>query len=267
MSIMWEGRSLSASQDGISWVGPIEEGTPIHLSCKVTGGRPTPAITWWKGATIMEATKTVVRSNPHFRNPKPSRRLHFKRSASIDGKNSFQKQLYKSADRQKRHSISKEQETVDSDSSILSTLQRRKREGRPESNNRWWDEIQIPENEFNYTNFLQGNVKYTDQYEAQFGNYDPDQFDSSQPVDTKGPTAEPVQTKPAPLPPQAVILNSIDYDKELMVQSYVTVIANRDMVGVTIYCRADQALEKAPENLLKPISSAVRLNITCEYHT
>ncbi|KAF2366653.1 CD80-like immunoglobulin C2-set, partial [Trinorchestia longiramus] len=115
---------------------------------------------------------------------------------------------------------------------------------------------------FNYTNFILGNIKYTDQYADQYGPYDPTRFLQQTTEDEKEPTAEPVQTKPATRSPVADIVDSASYDKEVVVQSDITVVATRDMVGAALYCRVEQNLRNGPKDLLRPMTAYVNLNIT-----
>ncbi|XP_076047885.1 neural cell adhesion molecule 2-like isoform X2 [Oratosquilla oratoria] len=44
----------STGQDVIDRVGPINEGTPVTLTCMVLGGRPRPTVTWWLDRVMVQ---------------------------------------------------------------------------------------------------------------------------------------------------------------------------------------------------------------------
>ena len=141
------------------------------------------------------------------------------------------------------------------------------REKRNNDNVRWWDAIKEPDPDdggFNYTNFIQGNVKYTDQYADQYGVYDPIRHSSIDEEEVGDPEA--VQTNPATLSPYADIISSTNYNKKKVFESRVTVKANRDLVGVTLYCKAEQMLENGgPVDLMRPKVASINLNITRKF--
>ncbi|XP_066954355.1 protein turtle-like isoform X2 [Macrobrachium rosenbergii] len=41
-------------------IGPINEGSPLSLSCIVTGGRPQPTASWWSGRNLVEKKSEVT---------------------------------------------------------------------------------------------------------------------------------------------------------------------------------------------------------------
>ncbi|XP_071526349.1 kin of IRRE-like protein 2, partial [Panulirus ornatus] len=42
-----------------SVVGPFTEGSVLRLTCRATGGSPTPTVTWWEGASLLDLTSEV----------------------------------------------------------------------------------------------------------------------------------------------------------------------------------------------------------------
>jgi len=39
---------------------PLSADTPVNISCRVTGAKPPPIITWWKDATQLADAKQIV---------------------------------------------------------------------------------------------------------------------------------------------------------------------------------------------------------------
>jgi len=39
---------------------PLSADSPVNISCRVTGAKPPPIITWWKDATQMTDAKQIV---------------------------------------------------------------------------------------------------------------------------------------------------------------------------------------------------------------
>jgi len=39
---------------------PLSADSPVNVSCRVTGAKPPPIITWWKDATQMTDAKQIV---------------------------------------------------------------------------------------------------------------------------------------------------------------------------------------------------------------
>lgn len=37
-------------------VGPYSEGSPLKLTCSTYGGKPRPALTWWRDYTLLDDT-------------------------------------------------------------------------------------------------------------------------------------------------------------------------------------------------------------------
>ncbi|XP_071552927.1 LOW QUALITY PROTEIN: uncharacterized protein [Panulirus ornatus] len=44
-------------------VGPFHEGEMLNLSCAVTGGFPSPVVTWWRGLQLLDNSSHVVNGN------------------------------------------------------------------------------------------------------------------------------------------------------------------------------------------------------------
>ncbi|XP_047741501.1 uncharacterized protein LOC125179516 [Hyalella azteca] len=279
--ILHDGARLHKGLDGVAWVTPVKEGTKINLSCRVAGGRPSPTITWWRGETQIPAKTSLNEVRPRY-----------KRSPNAEYWDSFEDVDFSTeadpisdllllreaqVSRRTKHDSSGEHTSSIlygkypwrgaqfdlpkiRNSDVLSRLRRNTKDS-----TRWWDDIEVPDSDsssFNYTNFILGNVRYTDQYADQYGPYDPTRFIEPTTVDKNEPTAEPVQTKPAVRSEVADIIESTHYDKEIIVQSDISLIAMRDLVGTSLYCRAEQRLQGGPTDLLKPLMASVSLNIT-----
>ena len=349
-----EGGHLQAGPDGKAWVGPITEGASVRLSCRVTGGRPTPAVSWWRGGKKIPSEQRYRRlerageqqhlmlessgEQQHQRLDSSGEQQHrrFKRfvvneppwRTDYTSRNSGPKimgHFYEKFDdvvsgdlantkkrskfltdpfgevynptyvRRKELIVFNDSEVFDDDNDYLEStftseqfklnhtkhidqyqedeyyltnkdkMNKRKYRNVP-PNNRWWDNIKVPEpdtKEFNYTSFLRGNAKNIGKYSDQYSSYDPTKFFWPS-VNPNEPTAEPVQTKPSTTSPHADIINSANYDKDVLVQSDVTIIATRDLVGATFFCRSEQTVDNGPKNLLEPMTMAVSFNITCE---
>lgn len=39
---------------------PLSAGKPVNVSCRVTGAKPPPIVSWWKDATQMTDAKQIV---------------------------------------------------------------------------------------------------------------------------------------------------------------------------------------------------------------
>lgn len=264
-----EGGHLLSGSDGTAWVGPVNEGSSIRLSCRVRGGRPSPSVSWWRGNTQIPAEQSYRRSLRSTREQMDEEKSLVR--TVDDSDEEYYDDVFISTSPSKierikfSRSSKKHTRSVDYPKWISESKSIHKREsGKTQSHNRWWDSIKVPDTEgkeFNYTTFIQGNIKYTNQYADQYGPYDATKFYVSAPSPSE-PTAESVQTKPAAYSPQADILSSANYDKDVMVQSDVTVKATRDLLGATLYCRSSQNTHDGPKNLLEPMAMAVSFNIT-----
>ncbi|XP_066988819.1 protein turtle homolog B-like isoform X1 [Macrobrachium rosenbergii] len=53
---------LNAGREVKGVVGPFTEGSPLTLSCYVTGGQPSPRVTWWHGGYLLDDDSEIITS-------------------------------------------------------------------------------------------------------------------------------------------------------------------------------------------------------------
>ncbi|XP_042212860.1 protein turtle homolog A-like [Homarus americanus] len=76
-------------------IGPINEGTPLRLSCVVMGGRPPPSVTWWSERVLEERDYELTREG-HVKSDlfiEEVTRTHHEKTYSCQAQNNKQQKL------------------------------------------------------------------------------------------------------------------------------------------------------------------------------